>query len=114
MAALRPRIRGALVATVVAIATDCSGTPTPGHSPNSQPIAVRAVEPLGPGAIRPVVVATDLDTDHLVALTIFAGEPGVRLLAVTVSGTGVVHRDANLEALARTKVRITPDGRFRP
>jgi hypothetical protein len=80
-------------------------------------LAVAAVT-VGCGGSRaaaavPLIVDTDLSSDDVIALAVVASDPGVRLEAVTVSGTGLVDCPAGarlasslLSALGRLDVPV--------
>ena len=93
---------GGLAAVVAVVLVGCAGVRS------SQPAQAPAA-----ASRTPVIVDTDLSSDDLIAIVALAGDPHVRLEAVSVSGTGLVTCPAGarlaadlLSALGRSDVPV--------
>jgi inosine-uridine nucleoside N-ribohydrolase len=74
-------------ATAPGVDTTSATATTPASSPAGRPVATTAPES---GAEVRIIVDTDLAADDIIALQYLAADQRVRLLAVTVNGTGEV------------------------
>ena len=81
------RIATALVLSLIAAA--CSGSDST-ESTDDDPIDAVSGEPFSADTPRPIIVDTDMGADDIMALAFLLEHPQVDVLAVTVSGTGLV------------------------
>jgi pyrimidine-specific ribonucleoside hydrolase len=95
------KLRGAAAAVVLLlIAAACSSSSEPDSAATTTTTASAPVDAATPAAIevasdspKPVIVDTDMGADDVMALLFLLQSPAVEVLAITVSGTGLVHCD---------------------
>ena len=116
MRSLSARLGALLIALVVGGCATAAPSPlTSARPPEPSPGASSPVGTDLPGAsdepsVRTLLVDTDVAADDLVALAFLVSSPQVRLVAVTVSGTGEAHCAGGVDVVLRLLERLdAPD-----
>ena len=110
MANARVRLVVALSAVIV-VGGCASGSPAPPAPTAASSATPPSPSPTPPGstgivAALPLLVDTDVAPDDLVALSFLLASPGVRVEAITVSGTGEAHCAGGVDVVLRLLERL--------